>query len=197
MQKTAGNRAKYLGVRHGLLSIWREEGLAGWFRGLSATLLHAALVPFCQAVKPVLLLSVVGLRQESLAYVLGDFLLTTAQLALTFPVQTAQRRLQAQWTPVVRRGRQDRPFDPAVRLSALRYTGVADCILRVAREEGIGSLYRGFIYQWTGTVLVSLLSSFARLEEDVDVEQSGNSRRQQTERRAAASAAERPLQPLS
>ena len=62
VQKSSPQHAKYLGVRHGLTSLFREEGLAGWYRGLSATLLHAALVPFCQAIKPVLLVTVAGLR---------------------------------------------------------------------------------------------------------------------------------------
>ena len=133
------------------------------------------LVPLCQSVKPVILSVGLGVDRDSILYVLGDFVLSSAQLLLSFPVHTAQHRLQAEWTPIVRRGRsKDRPFDPSVRLSPIRYTGVIDCIQRIVREEGVGALYRGFLYQWTGTVLVSLLGSLARLDEDVDVEQSGD-----------------------
>jgi Zn-dependent protease with chaperone function len=148
--------------------------VAGWYRGLSATLLHALLVPLGHALRPVFLHGILGLRRDSMTYVLGEFVWTSAQLAVTFPLQTAQRRLQAQWTPVVRRGRRhDRPFTPAVRLSPIRYTGVLDCLQRVAQEESVGALYRGFVYQWTGTVLLSLLGSLARLDDDVEVEVAG------------------------
>ena len=174
MQKSAADRTKYFGVRHGLTTIVREEGVAGWYRGLSASLAYAVLVPVCQAFKAVVLSDWLALRGDSMAYVLGDFVLTSAQLVVSFPVLTAQRRLQAQWSPVRRRGRLDRPFDPAVALSPLRYTGMVDCIQRVAREEGVGALFRGFAYQWTGTVVVSLLSSLARLDDEIDVEQTGD-----------------------
>jgi len=69
---------------------------------------------------------------------------------IVYPIDTVKRRLQAQAF-----------FDTPIgfgRLNSRQYTGMIDCFLRVAREEGIVSLYRGIVPSVLKTTIASSLS---------------------------------------
>jgi len=98
-------------------------------------------------------------------YFLGDLMVTTIALSICFPIRTIQRRMQVQWMPWWKGSpRKDKLFDTCVRLSPLRYTSSLDCLVRIVREEGWTSLFRGFMFEWTGAAIIASVAAVAAVE---------------------------------
>jgi hypothetical protein len=74
------------------------------------------------------------------------------RMAVCMPLETARLRLMVQ----------SLPSRTAVEVNTLMpYRGVVDCIQRVAAEEGVGALYRGWELRAVTAVLTAALGYIA------------------------------------
>ncbi|CAD5185232.1 unnamed protein product [Musa acuminata subsp. malaccensis] len=121
-----------LGLRQAVLSVVRAEGALGLYRGLGAMSLGAG--PAHAVYFSVYEISKESLSRENpnnpVAHAASGVLATVASDAVFTPMDTVKQRLQLKSSP---------------------YKGVADCISRVLREEGI----RAFFVSYRTTVVMN------------------------------------------
>ncbi|MQL83485.1 hypothetical protein Taro_015977 [Colocasia esculenta] len=121
-----------LGVRHALVSILRQEGPLGLYRGIGAMGLgagpaHAVYFSVYEASKEVLSR---GNPNNPVAHASSGVVATVASDAVFTPMDTVKQRLQLKSSP---------------------YKGVVDCVGRVLREEGC----RAFFASYRTTVVMN------------------------------------------
>ncbi|KMZ56658.1 putative Mitochondrial carrier protein [Zostera marina] len=112
-------------LRHALRSVLAVEGLRGFYRGVSAMGLgagpaHAVYFSVYELAKKNFSK---GKSNNPIAHAASGVMATVASDAVFTPMDTVKQRLQLESSP---------------------YKGVSDCLRRVIREEGIGSLYRSY-----------------------------------------------------
>ncbi|KAL1816463.1 hypothetical protein DCAR_0520862 [Daucus carota subsp. sativus] len=123
---------KSVSIRHALTSIFRSQGLGGFYRGIAAMGLgagpaHAVYFSVYENCKTRFLGS--GYN-DSLVHALSGVCATVASDAVFTPMDVVKQRLQMRNSP---------------------YSGVLDCVGRVFREEG----FRGFYASYRTTVLMN------------------------------------------
>ena len=120
------------GPRAGPTTMWgfardmfRRQGPAGFFAGVVPALF--GIVPY-MGVNFLLYETLVGEKTAVNAGMAGAISGGASKL-LVYPLDTVKKRLQVQ----------------AYRLEIDRYKGTVDCLLKIVKEEGVGSLYRGIV----------------------------------------------------
>ncbi|KAJ0978356.1 hypothetical protein J5N97_013830 [Dioscorea zingiberensis] len=114
-----------LGLRETLRSVLRQQGILGLYRGISAMSLGAG--PAHAVYFSVYELSKKRLSKNNpnnpLAHAASGVLATVASDAVLTPMDTVKQRLQLESSP---------------------YRGMADCVRRVVREEGLRAFYASY-----------------------------------------------------
>eukprot|EP00929_Paragymnodinium_shiwhaense_P005574 TRINITY_DN10773_c0_g2_i2.p1 TRINITY_DN10773_c0_g2~~TRINITY_DN10773_c0_g2_i2.p1 ORF type:complete len:1052 (-),score=153.95 TRINITY_DN10773_c0_g2_i2:687-3842(-) len=142
MQKPrpAGGAAPYSSIRHALVEIAREgNGITGLWRGSAPTVQRAALltasqVPSYDHTKHTLLNTGV-LREGYVCHFFSSMVAGVVAAAVTSPIDLVKSRVMIQ------------PIDPRTG-KGTSYSGVVDCLCKIAKSEGAMSLFKGFHGQW-------------------------------------------------
>ncbi|CAN0313271.1 unnamed protein product [Lampetra fluviatilis] len=137
-----GEPRLYRGVLHAVVTMWRGEGLRGFYRGLSPTL--AAVFPyaglqfgfynvFTRAASS--LAARTQRRTGGLQTLVCGAAAGVLSKTLTYPCDLVKKRLQVMGFEQARR-----------HFGEVRaYAGACDCVRRVLREEGLPGLYKGLV----------------------------------------------------
>ncbi|KAM7308827.1 mitochondrial folate transporter/carrier [Ixodes scapularis] len=131
------SRPQYRGFLHAIRTIFKEEGLIGFYRGVSPNCLGAGAswglyFFFYNAIK-----TQMSQRSSSTQLGPGQHMLAAAEagvvtLLMTNPIWVVKTRMCLQYS--------------TVKLpDSLRYTSMMDAFSKIFRHEGVRGLYRGFV----------------------------------------------------
>uniref|UniRef100_A0A131XWN4 Solute carrier family 25 member 32 n=1 Tax=Ixodes ricinus TaxID=34613 RepID=A0A131XWN4_IXORI len=131
------SRPQYRGFLHAIRTIFKEEGLIGFYRGVSPNCLGAGAswgfyFFFYNAIK-----TQMSQRSSSTQLGPGQHMLAAAEagvvtLLMTNPIWVVKTRMCLQYS--------------TVKLpDSLRYTSMMDALSKIYRHEGVRGLYRGFV----------------------------------------------------
>ena len=129
-------RYNYTSVGNGLARIVREEGVLNLWRGSQPTIVRAMLVTAAQLGAydqfKYLLLGRYKLFSDGLAlHIVASFGAGFVAAVVTNPVDVVKTRIMNQGT--VAAGQTP------------KYAGMLDCFVKIARQEGFGGFYKGFV----------------------------------------------------
>ncbi|KAH9514639.1 hypothetical protein Btru_023162 [Bulinus truncatus] len=149
MQARGSKSSEYENILNSFVKIYKQEGVAGLWRGVGPTAQRAAIVagvelPVYDAVKKHIILS--GYMGDTKGtHFLASFLAGFAGALASNPIDVCKTRMMNQnvnIVPAVPAGVSVAPIRPAI------YTSTADCLVRTVKTEGITALYKGFIPNW-------------------------------------------------
>jgi fusion and transport protein UGO1 len=162
---------KYSGLLSALSTMRREEtGWLGLFRHPFLTFSQYFLSPVLRILPVSLLNFHFGPDDDtslpfSLAWLAVQNVVMCLPLLFTIPLETIRRRLLVQCLSKS----VYRPYITRVRISDTPYSGVLNCLWRMLREEGPGSLYQGWTMQVAATTASFATTLLAELgDEDID-----------------------------
>eukprot|EP01129_Flabellula_baltica_P006097 TRINITY_DN2252_c0_g1_i2.p1 TRINITY_DN2252_c0_g1~~TRINITY_DN2252_c0_g1_i2.p1 ORF type:complete len:294 (+),score=60.41 TRINITY_DN2252_c0_g1_i2:45-926(+) len=120
-------RRNYRNVFHALSSMIQSEGLLTLWRGVTPTVIRAAVLNCAQlggysAIKQFMLKN--GFENTVSTHFLGSMLAGLLSTAVSIPVDITKTRLQ--------------------NMNPGQYSGVVDCVRKIVANEGVLSLWRGF-----------------------------------------------------
>lgn len=156
---------QYTGMTHAFLSILREEGVMGLWKGVGptvgrATILAAVELATYDEVKGRLLTTQYfeeGFVCTTVTSIISGFCCTVA----SSPLDVVKSRMMGQRPPVVL------PPDGSGRSVVVEggqlYRGMMDCLVKSIRNEGISSLYNGF-WPNVGRVVPHVVIAFTVME---------------------------------
>ncbi|KCV71708.1 hypothetical protein H696_01131 [Fonticula alba] len=159
-------KAKYTSFWGSLFTIFREEGIGGLFAGWMPFVLERTIPVTLRTLSSIFFDRYLRLTDASIiTSMLAEAVVNLTELAITSPLSTAAVRLQAQ--QVFKRSRQlSRPYVPLVAISPVPYKSWVDCIVRIPREEGIRSLYRGIESRFFSNIVHTSMMYVSELEID-------------------------------
>jgi len=132
--QTAGT-SRYRNTFAAFVEIFRQEGVAGLYRGVGPTTQRAALLTAAQLASydhiKQLLLRNTGLNEGILLHGICSVCSGFISAAVTTPVDVVKTRVMNQPTGLNR-----------------VYRNALDCFIKTARNEGLYGLYKGFIPGW-------------------------------------------------
>lgn len=128
-------RYNYTSVGNGLARIVREEGVFNLWRGSQPTIVRAMLVTAAQLGAydqfKYMLLSQYKLMNDGLPlHIVASFGAGFVAAIVTNPVDVVKTRLMNQGSATASQG--------------IKYNGMLDCFVKIAREEGLRRFYAGF-----------------------------------------------------
>ncbi|XP_058018632.1 solute carrier family 25 member 47 [Ahaetulla prasina] len=145
MQVRIQTEARYRGIWHCIRDIYRTERVAGFFKGISMTVLMASLISsFSFGIYKNFLYSICKLRYGSadrkpskVDISFAGCVTGAVRVVLISPAEIAKVRLQIQKEPYYLIG-SSHPFD-----SRPKYQGSLHCLRTIVKEEGLAGLYKG------------------------------------------------------
>ena len=154
---TVGGAEKYDGIVRALVTIYREEGFVGWFHGLTPAVCSVGVFwtvyfPCYDAAKERWAAACALPLSSPTVHVLAAGTAGCVTDVLTNPLWVVRTRLatQALWrapaaaaAPHRHRRRQRRRAAAASAADAGAYRGMGDAFVRMAREEGVMSFFKG------------------------------------------------------
>ncbi|KAI7899487.1 mitochondrial carrier domain-containing protein [Cokeromyces recurvatus] len=189
VQSASPLRRKYKGPFHALRTIIQEEGgIKGLYfsHNLVPTLLYHSITPLLQNVTPLIIDRVfrISATESPFLYSLAELGLNTLEILVTLPLDTIRKRLQCQ---IRTRTPGNKRFEPVVALRPVPYTGVANAIYCIIKEEGgrpkksnrlqrkniltdwsLRGLYHGFNMQCTSNIVLFFLHAINGIEDDYE-----------------------------
>ncbi|XP_059155340.1 kidney mitochondrial carrier protein 1-like isoform X2 [Physella acuta] len=149
MQAKGSNSTGYDNIVCSFINIYKQEGLAGLWRGVGPTAQRAAIVagvelPVYDVVKKHIILSgYFGDTKET--HFIASFSAGFAGALASNPIDVCKTRMMNQKVNIVTTapaGAVSTSLPPAI------YTSTMDCLVRTVKTEGITALYKGFIPNW-------------------------------------------------
>eukprot|EP00123_Amoebidium_parasiticum_P008169 comp18622_c0_seq1/m.20212 comp18622_c0_seq1/g.20212 ORF comp18622_c0_seq1/g.20212 comp18622_c0_seq1/m.20212 type:complete len:334 (-) comp18622_c0_seq1:128-1129(-) len=148
VQRRVNGRLYYSDVVRAVTRIYEEEGVAGFFAGAVPTMIYYAVHTIMSDMGDQILEELLGFAPEDnpLLFGLCDFAWHLVRLGIQLPLETVRRRLYIQ-------GAVQRGMPTVVRTTSRStpYKDSVDVVSRIIAEEGPGSLYAGFLTQFTFT----------------------------------------------
>ncbi|XP_055868352.1 kidney mitochondrial carrier protein 1-like isoform X2 [Biomphalaria glabrata] len=150
MQARGNKSSGYDNIVCSFIKIYKQEGLAGLWRGVGPTAQRAAIVagvelPVYDAVKKHII-STGYLGDSKGTHFLASFLAGFAGALASNPIDVCKTRMMNQSVNIVTAvpagGVSISPAKTAI------YTSTLDCIVRTVKTEGVTALYKGFIPNW-------------------------------------------------
>lgn len=141
--QVAGNGAQNGGLVGCFLSVWRQEGVRGLWRGVNPTAQRAAVIAavelpvydYCKGK----LMNAFGDRVSN--HFISSVIASLGSAIASTPIDVIRTRLMNQ-------KRLKPGIDAAVVASEHLYTGTLDCMVKTVRHEGFWALYKGFMPTW-------------------------------------------------
>lgn len=129
--KSMGQTPRYQGTLDALARIPREEGLAGFYKGLGPSIGRAAVINGCGIASydwsKLQVLRLTGQEKGLVPQVLGSLVSGLVSALVSTPFDVIKTRMMNQ------------PKD------AKLYANSLDCVLKTAKAEGVLGLYKGFL----------------------------------------------------
>ncbi|CAL1544427.1 unnamed protein product [Lymnaea stagnalis] len=149
MQARGTKTSGYDNLLCSFIKIYKEEGIAGLWRGVGPTAQRAAIVAGVElpvydiAKKHIILSGYLGDTKET--HFLASFTAGFAGALASNPIDVCKTRMMNQNVNIVAAvpaGVVSTPVQPAI------YTSTTDCLIRTVKTEGVSALYKGFIPNW-------------------------------------------------
>ena len=129
--KSLGQPPRYRGTFDALARIPREEGVAGFYKGLGPSVARAAVINGCGIASydqsKVVVLQLTGRDKGLVPQVIGSLVSGLVSAIVSTPFDVIKTRMMNQ---------------PK---NAPLYAGPLDCVAKTVRSEGVGGLYKGFV----------------------------------------------------